>query len=76
VHQGIVLAWVGIYVSWFHGVLRYRKIGKKIVGGGGGGTLGSCSSLASLQVFQVDFHHPLEHLSRFGIFGKSDVLQV
>jgi hypothetical protein len=41
---------------------------------GGGGILGSGSSLALLQTFQVDFHHPLEHLIRFGIFGKSDVL--
>jgi hypothetical protein len=41
---------------------------------GGGRTPGPGSSLAPLQVFQIDFHHPLEHLSRFGIFGKSDVL--
>jgi hypothetical protein len=43
---------------------------------GGGRTPGSCSSLAPLKVFQVDFHHLVEHLSRFGIFGESDILQI
>ncbi len=43
-------------------------------GGGGGRASGSGSSPALLKTFQVDFHHPLEHLSRFGIFGKSNVL--
>ncbi len=48
--------------------------GKK--NGGGENTRIPGPSPALLQTFQVDFHHTLEHLCRFGIFGKSDVLQV
>jgi 1,6-anhydro-N-acetylmuramate kinase len=42
--------------------------------GGGGRKPRSGSIPAPLKTFHVDFHHPLEHLSRFGIFGKSNVL--
>ncbi len=74
-HQGSVLARVRICVSGFHGVVGERKL-KNEKNIGGGEQLGSCSRSASLKVFQVDIHHGLEHLSCFGIFDKSNVLQV
>ncbi len=74
VHQGKVLSWVGICVSWFHGIVGERKLNKRKITGGGGRQLGTCSHSASLNVFQVNFHHSLEHLSCFDIFGKSNIL--
>ncbi len=75
-HQGRVLARIRIYVSGFHGIVGERKLKEREKHWGGGEQLGSCSRSASLKVFQVDIHHFLEHLICFGIFDKSNVLQV
>jgi hypothetical protein len=56
--------------------LRGLQCREKKKNGGGGENTGIRSKSGKLQIFQVDFHHTLEHLCRFGIFGKSDVLQV
>jgi|LakMenEpi03Aug12_release.lakeMendotaPanAssembly.Ray.scaffolds.fasta_scaffold5090295_1 hypothetical protein len=86
-HQGIELSWDRVYMSWFLDVFKVQKrigeqkksenIKNKIKKWGREGrTLGAGPNPAPLQTFQVNFHHPLKHLIRFGIFGKSDVLQI
>ncbi len=72
-----VMGWdLCVMVScWIHEIKIKRDKREKRMGGGGR-TPGSGSSPALLETFQVDFYHPLEHLNHFGIFGKSNVLQI
>jgi hypothetical protein len=59
-------------VSWYFKVQKNRIKEKRW----GGGNTRVLFQFGTTTGFPVDFHHPLEHLCRFGIFGKSDVLQV